>query len=179
VNRLKYIQTIHVRRRPDSQIHHGFLEFDGTVIPCFLGRSGISTNKHEGDGATPAGTYELLHGYYRKDRIKKPLSLLPFNAISRNHGWCDEPWSPNYNRLIRLPFNHSHEVMTRDDRLYDICIVLDHNIHPQIRQRGSAVFFHLTSAQQKPTQGCIAIDPDPMRRLLPLLSTNTRMVIHG
>jgi len=176
---LKYIRTIHVRHRPGHKIHHGLLEFDDTAIPCFLGRSGISTNKCEGDGTTPAGIYRLLFGYYRKDRIRKPETLLPFNTIRPNQGWCDDPWSPNYNRLVRLPFNRSHEVMTRGDRLYDICIVLDHNIHPQIRGRGSAVFFHLSSVEHRPTEGCIAIDPDHMRFLLPLLSNKTEMVIHA
>lgn len=178
MKRLKTHKTLHVRRQADHNIHHGLLTAGKQTIPCILGRSGITTNKKEGDGATPCGSYRLLYGFYRKDRIIKPSTTLGLESIEDDDGWCDEPANSNYNAFVKLPFSDSHEVMKRKDRLYDICIVLDHNIDPQIKGRGSAIFFHLTSTERKPTEGCIAIDPHHMRLLLPYLGNTTKMIIH-
>jgi L,D-peptidoglycan transpeptidase YkuD (ErfK/YbiS/YcfS/YnhG family) len=175
----KMLNLIDVKRHPDGIKHHGLLSFANKDIPCCLGRSGITAQKKEGDGATPIGTFRLLYGFFRKDRLNRPITQLPISHICKEDGWCDEASSPNYNTLVTLPFNHSHEKMMRDDRLYDICIVLDYNINPKTRYRGSAIFFHLTSSQRKPTEGCVAIDPEDMRLLLPFIDNKTRMRIHG
>ena len=37
--------------------------------------SGITRNKREGDGATPAGAWRLMGGGYRADRLQRPLLL--------------------------------------------------------------------------------------------------------
>jgi len=173
------VNLVDVRRHPNGIIHHGLLNFKGKSITCCLGRSGITTQKREGDGATPVGIFKILYGYYRADRITKPKSLMPLTPIETNDGWCDDVGNPNYNSFVKLPFPDSHEVMTRNDRLYDVCIVLDYNIHPKIKNKGSAIFFHQTSLERKPTEGCVAIDPKDMQLLLPFLSDKTFMRIHG
>ena len=172
------LKTIHVQKRKNGEIHHGLLTYNDKTINCCLGRSGLTANKKEGDGATPTGKFRLLYGFYRKDRLQAPESLLPFSHIKTNDGWCDSPDHPNYNSLVKLPFPSSHEVMTREDRLYDVCIVLDYNINPPVSGLGSAIFFHQTSVELKPTEGCVAIDPEDMQLLLPLLSDETDMIIH-
>ncbi len=172
------IKTIHVKQRENGEIHQGSFIYNDITLDCCLGRSGITNNKKEGDGATPTGTFKLLYGFYRQDRLQTLDSQLDFTPIKENDGWCDSPQDPNYNALVKLPFEPSHEVMTREDRLYDICIVLDYNISPAIPGLGSAIFFHLTSPELKPTEGCVAIDPQDMQVLLPLLSSETEMIIH-
>jgi L,D-peptidoglycan transpeptidase YkuD (ErfK/YbiS/YcfS/YnhG family) len=62
--------------------------------------------------------------------------------IRADMGWCDAPADANYNRRVRLPFRAKHEKMLRDDRLYDVCIVLDWNIRPRRRNGGSAIYMH-------------------------------------
>ena len=59
------------------------------------------------------------------------------------------------------------------DRLYDYCLVLDWNISPRRRGRGSAIFFHLARPGFTPTQGCVAVTAKVMARLLPYLSDRT------
>lgn len=172
------LKTIDVKKKIDSDIHHGLLTYNGITIDCCLGRSGLTNDKKEGDGATPIGKFKLLNGFYRKDRLQKPISKLGFSTIKQNHGWCDDPSDPNYNALITLPFEPSHEIMTREDRLYDVCIVLDYNISPAVSGLGSAIFFHQTSPEFKATEGCVAINPEDMQALLPLLSSETQMIIH-
>jgi L,D-peptidoglycan transpeptidase YkuD (ErfK/YbiS/YcfS/YnhG family) len=87
--------------------------------------------------------------------------------------WCDQPGDANYNRPVKAPFSKSHEKMKRDDGLYDVCLVMDWNISSRARNRGSAIFFHLIRPGYKPTEGCIAIHPRDMNRILPYLRKGT------
>jgi len=172
------LNRIDVRRHSNNLIHRGLLTYQNTTIACSLGRSGITTQKREGDGATPAGTYRILYGFSRVDRVGTINCEIPLNSINRFSGWCDDPLDANYNSYVNLPFSKSHEIMQRDDRLYDICLVLDYNKAPRKRFGGSAIFFHQTSLTQGPTEGCVAINPDHMRKLLPKLGPETVMIIH-
>lgn len=97
--------------------------------------------------------------------------------IRKNLGWCDDPDSWLYNRPIVAPFRQSHENLWRDDHLYDIVIVLDYNIMPRRRMRGSAIFLHCARPGFAPTEGCIALAVDDFRRLLPRLSRQTVLTI--
>ena len=67
--------------------------------------------------------------------------------------------------------------MRRSDRLYDYCLVLDWNISPRRRGRGSAIFFHLARPGFAPTQGCVAITGPAMARLLPFLSSRSVLTV--
>lgn len=100
-------------------------------------------------------------------------SALPLKAISPTLGWCEVPDDRNYNRPVKIPYGASHERMQRDDRLYDAVVVLDWNIRPRRRGRGSAIFFHLARSGFSPTEGCVAVSHAVMARLLPLLSRRT------
>lgn len=171
------VSLITVRQKPGNVPALGLLEFLGHTVPCQLGRNGITTRKREGDLCTPSGTYNLLSAWIRKERTGFIQTQLPVTATTPHDGWCDDPSSPAYNSHVKLPFAASHETLQRDDRLYDVCIVMDHNIHPRTRGLGSAIFFHLTNPESIGTAGCIAIEPDHMFKLLPVLSPNTRIKI--
>ena len=147
------------------------------MIQCALGRSGITTSKREGDGATPSGRYHILFGYWRKDRESLRPCGIPLAKITPNLGWCDAPDDHNYNRAVTLPFTASHEKMWRKDPLYDWCLVLDQNYSTRMRNRGSAIFFHLATPDYQPTEGCIAIGKKDMRWLLPHIGPGTQMII--
>ena len=132
-------------------------EFDGRRIRCALGRTGIETNKCEGDGATPVGRFPLRRVLYRAARLERPATQLPVDTIGRHDGWCDDPADPAYNRPVRLPYPGRHEVMWREDSLYDIVVVIGHNDSPPIPGAGSAVFLHLAAADYSTTEGCVAL----------------------
>jgi L,D-peptidoglycan transpeptidase YkuD (ErfK/YbiS/YcfS/YnhG family) len=169
----KGLRVLTVRARPGNAAQ-GFLQAGGLVFACALGRGGISADKHEGDGATPLGSMRILSGYFRGDRFsgarKTKLVMAPIGA---DLGWCEVPDDRNYNRPVKIPYGASHERMRRTDRLYNVCLVLDWNISPRRRGRGSAIFFHLARAGFTPTQGCVAVTARTMARLLPLLSDRT------
>lgn len=165
-----------VRPRP-GRPSQGILAWAGQTFPCALGRGGIRALKREGDGATPLASMRLLHGYFRAGRLPAASSPLPLRAIRAGDGWCDAPGDRNYNRKVALPYPASSETMRRDDRLYDCVVVLDYNIRPRRRGMGSAVFLHIAREGFAPTEGCVAVSPRVMARLLPRLSRNTVLVV--
>jgi L,D-peptidoglycan transpeptidase YkuD (ErfK/YbiS/YcfS/YnhG family) len=81
----------------------GRLRWPGGAAPAACGRGGVRLDKHEGDGASPAGTFPLLAAYYRPDRIRPPPTGLTLRALRPDDGWVDDPADPNYNSLVRLP----------------------------------------------------------------------------
>lgn len=145
------------------------LEFKSTAYTCRIGRKGtVDFEKgREGDEKTPLGQYYMRFGFYRADRISRPNSPLTFRALRENDGWCDAPDDPAYNRLIRLPSSVSHERLWREDHIYDLIIVMSHNDAPPVKGLGSAVFLHVTQADERKTLGCVAFDPEAWVKLLP------------
>lgn len=160
--------AIVVRARPGKRTE-GLLAAAGTVLRCALGRGGITVDKREGDGATPVGDMRILWGYWRPGHARPAPTRLPMCATFPSLGWCDAPGDRNYNRPVLLPYAGSCETMQRADRLYDVVLVLAWNMRPAIRGRGSAIFLHVARPGFLPTEGCIAVAPAAMRRLLPLL----------
>lgn len=154
----------------------GLLKIGPHVFPCALGRGGIVANKREGDGGTPLARMRLLSGYIRRGKFAF-RSRLPLSAIRPDLGWCEVPDDRNYNRPVKMPYAASHETMMRADDLYDACIVLDWNIRPRRRGRGSAIFFHLARPGFTPTAGCVAVTHRVMARLLPLLSRDMVLTV--
>lgn len=167
----RFLIVVHSRPGHPTQ---GLMNVAGTVFPCALGSGGITANKREGDGGTPLARMALLGGYVR-GRAFSRVSRLPLSRITPTLGWCEVPDDRNYNRPVRMPYAASHERMLRDDGLYDACIVLDWNIRPRRRGRGSAIFFHLARPGYTPTQGCVAVSRRTMARLLPLLSCRAEL----
>ena len=172
------VRSIVVRRAPGAS-HRGMLQLGELVMPCALGGGGIGPVKREGDGCTPLADMAVLAGFWRADRLARPRTRLPMRPIARADGWCDAPADRNYNRPVRLPYPASHERMWRTDGLYDICIVLDWNIAERRRGLGSCIFLHMARPGYLPTEGCVALSPPDMARLLPLLRKGTRLRVLG
>jgi len=166
------IARIVVRRAP-GKATQAILQFGQLRLRAALGRSGITACKREGDGATPRATMRLISAYRRGDRMGALATGLTMRRIRNDMLWCDAPGHPAYNRPVRAPFAASHEKLMRDDRLYDVCIVTDWNITERRRGGGSAIFFHIAREGYAPTEGCVALSPADMRRLLPYLDNRT------
>ena len=97
--------------------------------------------------------------------------------IKPGDGWCDDANSALYNRQVALHCGAAHERLWREDPLYDLVVVIDYNIHPRRKYRGSAIFVHCARPDLAPTEGCIALRPDDLRRLLPRLSRKAVLTI--
>ena len=155
----------------------GLLNVGGTVFPCALGRGGISAAKREGDGATPLGADAHALRLFPRTPVRATARHCRWQPITPTLGWCEVPDDRNYNRPVTIPYAASHERMLRADHLYDACIVLDWNIAPRRRGRGSAIFFHLARPGFHADEGCVAVTHRVMARLLPRLSRRTVLVV--
>ena len=125
--------------------------------------------------SAPNGIWRVTGGFWRADRLRRPITALPLRPLRRTGGWCDAPSDRNYNRPVSAPYPASHEALWREDRLYDIVLTLSHNTRPRVRGLGSAVFAHI--AGEEPTAGCVALSLTDMRKLLPWIGPKTAMAI--
>lgn len=174
--RLQGPAIIKVAAAPGARTR-GILRFCNIAIPVALGRGGIRTNKFESDGATPRGNFRLVRLWYRHDRLPRPRTALPVRRIGADDGWCEDPEDRRYNRAIKLSPAAPGDRLTRDDRLYDLVIELDHNTRPRIKNRGSAVFIHVARAGLAPTAGCVALKIEDLRRLTARVGPRTSIEI--
>ena len=92
-------------------------------------------------------------------------------------GWCDDARSKDYNKLIKLPFKYSFERLYRKDNIYDIILVLDFNMNPIKKYKGSAIFIHVAKNNYKKTKGCIAIKKKDLILLLRKINKRTKVKV--
>ena len=151
----------------------------GESHPCAVGRSGVvaAAEKREGDGASPAGAWPMRRLLYRADRLAQPETGLPVAAIAEDDGWCDDPQDGAYNQPVQLPYAASHERLWRDDEIYDLIVVLGHNDAPVRPGQGSAIFLHCARPGFTPTEGCVALAPETLLRLLAGAKPGDQVVI--
>ena len=142
---------------------------------CVVGAGGVREDKVEGDAATPVGEFPLRRIYFRNDRLVLPKVRLPARPIAEHDGWCDDPRSPSYNRLVRTPNEWSHEKMWREDGLYDLVVVVGYNDDPPEGEWGSAIFLHIARDDLAGTQGCVAFGREDLMELVALLTPQTRL----
>tara|TARA_B100001057_G_scaffold110788_1_gene108867 strand:- start:1874 stop:2371 length:498 start_codon:yes stop_codon:yes gene_type:complete len=154
------------------------LLIDDFKFKCSVGKRGFSKNKKEGDLKTPIGIFELGDIYYRTDKVEKPISKLKTNIIRKNMGWCNDPKSRYYNKLIRIKKNlkFNYEKLYRKDNKYDFFILIKYNYKKAKKDKGSAIFLHLTK-NYLPTEGCIAITKKDFFILNKLINKRTKIKI--
>ncbi len=151
------------------------VRFMGRRFPCTIGRGGLTTCKHEGDGATPFGVHWIVGMYYRPDRMPRPAPWAQPTGL--RDLWSDDSAQPDYNLLVQKPYSHSHEVMRRADPLYDLVLVTDWNWPKVIPNRGSCIFIHQWRRPGFPTAGCIAFRRDHLRAIASTIVPGTRVIV--
>ena len=153
------------------------LLIDEFQFRCCIGKKGLTKNKKEGDKKTPKGTFEIENLYYRRDRLRKPITSLKCIEIKKDMGWCDDINHPNkYNRLVRINNKIKHEKLKRKDHKYDLLIPINYNTKKPITGLGSCIFIHLTK-NYKPTAGCIALKKKDFLIMLKILKKNSKIKI--
>ena len=156
----------------------GYLKYKNLKFRCALGEAGIKKKEKEGDSITPKGTFKIIKIYYRPDRIKNITTDLKKIKIKKNMGWCDDSRSHFYNQQIKLPNKFGHEKLFRNDNLYDLILVLNYNINPTIKHKGSAIFIHIAKNSYKKTKGCIALKKEHLIELISKIKKNTKIKIN-
>ena len=158
-------------------IKNKILSYGNYKVKCAVGKRGIGIKLKEGDLITPKGIYKITKIFIRKDRIKNLRTKIKTFPIKKNMGWCNDPNSKSYNKLIKYPFNSTFEKLCRKDNIYDVVVVLNYNMKPIVRNKGSAVFLHISKKNYSPTEGCIAINKPHIKKLLTLISKSTKVKI--
>ncbi|MDC3232827.1 L,D-transpeptidase family protein [Pelagibacteraceae bacterium] len=146
-------------------------------IKCALGKRGIGVKKSEGDQITPKGKFKITRILYRKDRIHNFKCKITKLSIKKEMGWCDDPLSKYYNKLIRFPFKYSAEKLYRKDATYDLILVLNYNLNPVRKAKGSAIFIHVAKKNYKETLGCIAVSKRDLKKIVKKINKSTNVNI--
>ena len=155
---------------------------NGTLIhnkkryKCALGKNGIAKRKKEGDKKTPAGLFSLGKVYYRKDKIRNLKTKLKKIVIKKKMAWCDDPNNKFYNKLT-FTNDKSKEKLYRKDNLYNIIVIINYNIKPIIKNKGSAIFIHLARKNYSGTMGCIGLKKKDLLDILKTVKKRTKIKI--
>ena len=152
------------------------LLYDEFKFKCSIGKNGVTSNKIEGDKKTPKGIFALGPIFFRKDRLSEPQTKIRKVQIKKNFRWCDDIDSKYYNKLIMTDKAVKFEKLFRKDKNYDLLIPIQYNTSNPIKNKGSAIFLHLTENYKK-TQGCVAIKKNDMLIILKLINKKTKIKI--
>ena len=153
------------------------VRFMGRILPCSIGKGGLSNLKREGDGATPTGIHQIVDMYFRPDRITRPTPWA--KAIGPRDLWSDDSRDRAYNSHVRAPYGYSHECLRRADPLYDLVIVLNWNWPIAEPGRGSAIFIHQWRRPGYPTEGCIALSRPVLHWLAARVCLGSQVIVAG
>ena len=140
----------------------------GGPYPARLGRNGLSANRREGDGTTPAGTFRIHPTMYGNER--NPGVRFRYVRVRCGDWWDEDPASRTYNRFVRTrcgsrpPFRVVSAGMWQERVAYPFLAVVEFNMRPVVRGRGSGIFLHAQTGG--PTAGCISLRKDDLRRVL-------------
>ena len=149
------------------------LLFNNYKVKCSTGKRGIGRKKREGDQITPRGKFNVKYILYRIDRIAILKTKLTKLIIRKDMGWCDDPNSKSYNKLIRLPFKYNFEKLYKTNNTYDIILVLNFNLNPIRRNKGSAIFIHVARKNYKRTEGCVVVSKKDLKKIVSKINKKT------
>ncbi len=149
------------------------LSIDTYKVKCSIGKRGIKIKKKEGDLITPKGSYKIKYILYRNDRIPRLNTKIKKYKIMKNMGWCDDPRSKYYNKLIKFPFKYNAEKLYKSDNTYDIVIVLNFNTDPIKKNKGSAIFIHIAKRYYSSTLGCIGVKKNHLKKIIQIINKKT------
>ena len=152
------------------------LLFDEFEFKCSIGAFGFTSDKYEGDKKTPTGLFSLGDLYYRSDKVQKPKTKLKCIKIKKNMGWCNDIDSKFYNKKVKIKKKVRYEKLFRNDYKYDYLIPIKYNWQKPKKNKGSAIFIHLTK-NYNPTAGCIALSLKDFLILVKLIKKNTKIRI--
>ena len=158
-------------------INKKYLTYKNYKAKCTLGKRGIAYKRKEGDLITPKGEFKIKFILYRKDRLKKITSKIKLIVIKKNMGWCDDSNSNYYNKLVKLPYKYGYEKLYKKENIYDIILVLDYNMNPVVKNKGSAIFIHIAKRNYKKTEGCIAIKKKSLLKIIKDIKKNAKVKI--
>jgi L,D-peptidoglycan transpeptidase YkuD (ErfK/YbiS/YcfS/YnhG family) len=152
----------------------------GGEFPIVVGRSGLGDDpsipkgvtgqqppKHEGDGRSPAGFFQLTSTFGNSDAGSK----LPFTKLNEFTECVDDTKSNFYNQIVnRMQVGNfdwkSSEKMLAVGPQYDLGVFVAYNSYPAIRGNGSCIFLHIWKDASTGTSGCTAMARENLERIV-------------
>jgi D-alanyl-D-alanine dipeptidase/L,D-peptidoglycan transpeptidase YkuD (ErfK/YbiS/YcfS/YnhG family) len=142
----------------------------------FFGRNGVTSDKREGDGATPAGVYKFGIAFGAAD---DPGSTLEYVRVSDRDVWVDDPDSTYYNEWADKNSPDadwkSAELLAKYTKAYKYAASIDYNTNPVVPGKGSAIFLHCSTG--RPTEGCVSVPEPAMVFFLVFIDNGTKIAI--
>jgi L,D-peptidoglycan transpeptidase YkuD (ErfK/YbiS/YcfS/YnhG family) len=134
-----------------------------------------SVKKYEGDKKAPLGIFKLsmVFGYNKQKDLK-----MPYLHVDKDTVCVDDSKHKNYNQIIQLPKDkpESFEYMKRDDKQYQIGVVVGHN-KKQISQRGSCIFLHVQKHKDAGTAGCTSMSYEDLKKIVKWLDISKNPIL--
>ena len=151
----------------------------GPAVPVNLGRNGLGWGigvlplkhadtdpiKHEGDGRAPAGIFALGRVFGALPAFD---TAMPYLQATGDLICIDDSLSTDYNRITSIApaLNfRSFEWMRREDGLYALGIVVQHNAAAD-PGRGSCIFLHIERGPGAGTAGCTSMNADALSEIV-------------
>ena len=163
--------TIHALERSKGFWHTSFPTFVGSI-----GEKGFAAidKKREGDGKSPSGIFPLGIAFGYDPSV---MTRMPYRQATENDFWVDDVNSEDYNKWVKgKPNAASWEKMKRDDDQYKYGVVIEYNMHPIVKGKGSAIFLHVRKLGGA-TAGCVAMSEEMVLRILGWLDPAKRPLI--
>ncbi len=142
-----------------------------TSMPVRVGRAGFRTNRHEGDGSTPAGTFPLRYAFGSRP---DPGSHVGWRQLVPRSCWSGE--RPDYNRWVgRTCTSRDEDLWASRAVAYRYAVVVGFNDAPPVWGKGSGIFLHVTLG--RPTSGCVALREGDLLATLRWLTPGAKIVM--
>ncbi len=157
--------TLYCYDRDDNGLW--MLNRDVGTIKGYVGKNGISADKREGDGYTPAGLFGLGYAF---GNSAKPETGMTWRAVTKDSYWVDDPDSTYYNQWVEGRDGadwDSAEALSALSKLYAYAVVVEYNTQSIVAGKGSAIFLH---CKTEPTTGCIAAPQEAILKIIRWLS---------
>ena len=150
-----------------------------------IGYGGLvsGTERRQGTGTTPLGTYPLESTFGSKAR--KSTWAMPYHRYSDDY-WVLDNASPHYNRLrdrdaggfrwwLPASNRNASERLVDYGKQYEMAVVIGFNTRNPVRYRGAGIFLHVNGTGA--TAGCVGVPRWFMRTTMHRLRPGHRPVI--
>lgn len=143
-------------------------EGEAVTEEVYIGENGSAYDVSADSKKTPAGMWLLGEGFYTDE---KPVTTYPLFQITENTYWVTDTNSKFFNQKVEgieekdwTKADH----MTASANSYKYGLVIDYNISEPDTEKPSAIFMHCGNT---PTEGCIAVPEDVMKKILEWLDS--------
>ena len=154
----------------------------GDAIPIVVGENGMGYDpvwysaskpsptgpvKHEGDGRSPAGVFEIGTAFGFDSTGPTARKYIPLTAATE---CVDDVKSEHYahiverNKVLKVDWNSSEKM--RDIGVYKLGMVVNYNVAKTVPGNGSCIFLHIWKGPGRGTAGCTAMNEAALEELV-------------